>query len=307
MTLLIAFDGSEHAKAAIRGLCRAGIPGDAAAIVTAVGHLTGSHVYAPPIPPRLSRRASGAVMRARTNAAGALREARRLAHEGAALVRQYFPTWDVESEARLGRPERVIVDGARERRVDLIVVGARGRSALGRLLLGSVSRYVATNATASVLVSRHAVDRDAPVRIVVGLDGSSSARTAVESIATRNWADGTEVQVTAVADTHGTTSTLKRVPTAAAWVAESNRARRETARAALAHSVELLAAAGLKVSADINEGTASRILAERAAELDADTIVVGSRSLGTDAGPTPGADIVAALAASATCSVEVVR
>jgi hypothetical protein len=49
MTLLIAFDGSEHAKAAIRGLRRAGIAGDAAAVVTAVGHLAGWHVYAPPI------------------------------------------------------------------------------------------------------------------------------------------------------------------------------------------------------------------------------------------------------------------
>ena len=97
------------------------------------------------------------------------------------------------------------------------------------------------------------------------------------------------------------------MPTAADWVADSNQARRETARAALEQSVQVLTAAGLTVAGEMNEGPASRILSERAAELNADSIFVGARSLGTDAGPTAGAEVVSALITNAPCSVEVVR
>jgi nucleotide-binding universal stress UspA family protein len=50
-------------------------------------------------------------------------------------------------------PGRRIVDAARRHKVDLIVVGARGRG-LARKLLGSVSSYVVTYASVSVSVIR---------------------------------------------------------------------------------------------------------------------------------------------------------
>jgi universal stress protein E len=57
-------------------------------------------------------------------------------------------------ERALGRPEYAILEAALRDRSDLVVVGSRGLSGVGRMLLGSVSEYVATHAHCSVLVVR---------------------------------------------------------------------------------------------------------------------------------------------------------
>lgn len=54
--------------------------------------------------------------------------------------------------ARVGDPAEQICDVARERDADLVVLGTRGRGALGRVLLGSVARAVLLGAPCSVLV-----------------------------------------------------------------------------------------------------------------------------------------------------------
>ena len=57
-------------------------------------------------------------------------------------------------ERSLGRPEYAILEAAGRERSDLVVVGSRGLSGVARVLLGSVSEYVATHAHCSVLVVR---------------------------------------------------------------------------------------------------------------------------------------------------------
>ncbi len=57
-------------------------------------------------------------------------------------------------EMAMGRPEYAIVETAQREGVDLLVVGSRGLSGVARVLLGSVSEYVATHAHCSVLVAR---------------------------------------------------------------------------------------------------------------------------------------------------------
>jgi nucleotide-binding universal stress UspA family protein len=57
-------------------------------------------------------------------------------------------------ERALGRPEYTILEAAGHERSDLVVVGSRGLSGVARVLLGSVSEYVATHAHCSVLVVR---------------------------------------------------------------------------------------------------------------------------------------------------------
>jgi universal stress protein E len=57
-------------------------------------------------------------------------------------------------ERALGRPEYAILEAARRERSDLVVVGSRGLSGVARVLLGSVSEYVATHAHCSALVVR---------------------------------------------------------------------------------------------------------------------------------------------------------
>jgi nucleotide-binding universal stress UspA family protein len=53
-----------------------------------------------------------------------------------------------------GEPRTAIVDYAERVKADLIVVGSHGRRGLSRLLLGSVSEYVARHASCSVEIVR---------------------------------------------------------------------------------------------------------------------------------------------------------
>ena len=58
------------------------------------------------------------------------------------------------SEVLEGRVEETIIDTARSRNTDLIVVGSHGYSGLTRFLLGSVSQAVAYHAPCSVHIVR---------------------------------------------------------------------------------------------------------------------------------------------------------
>ena len=60
---------------------------------------------------------------------------------------------DVEVEPRLveGEPADTIVNLARERGADLIVIGSHGRTGLSRLLMGSVAEHVVRTAGCPVL------------------------------------------------------------------------------------------------------------------------------------------------------------
>ena len=74
-----------------------------------------------------------------------------------------------------------IVSEARRCRAATIVVGSRGLGAVGRFLMGSVSRSVVRDARCPVLVVNRRVRRFA--RFVVGLDGSANARRALDFMA----------------------------------------------------------------------------------------------------------------------------
>ncbi|WP_436714417.1 universal stress protein [Roseiconus lacunae] len=92
-----------------------------------------------------------------------------------------------------------ILDEAKKRKVDLIVMGAKGHSAIGRLLLGSVSDSVASNANCSVLVVRPSDTFDFD-RIVVGYDKSVASREAVAELMQMKLDDETHLDVVSVAE-----------------------------------------------------------------------------------------------------------
>ena len=72
----------------------------------------------------------------------------------ATLAAQYEPDLVVERDARVGEPWVEIVDCARERRVDLIVMGTHGHGAVAQLLLGSVAERVVQHSPCPVLTVR---------------------------------------------------------------------------------------------------------------------------------------------------------
>jgi hypothetical protein len=101
-------------------------------------------------------------------------------------LRTVFPAWDVRAEALVGSPASAILNTANEWKPDLIVVGSHGRSALGRFIMGSMSQKIVTEAHCSVRVTRgHGIDAGAPVRILLGFDGSFDSRAAVRTVASR--------------------------------------------------------------------------------------------------------------------------
>jgi len=162
MRVLIAYDGSDYATAAIDDLQRPGLPRAATAIVISVGETLlpmPSPASAAIVARATSRRAISALVQAQSEAAHAIDEASELAEEGSQCVHARFPCWDVHGEPVVGTPAQAIMQKADEWQVDLILVGSHGRSALGRLLLGSVSKQVATESGCSVRVARNVVDR----------------------------------------------------------------------------------------------------------------------------------------------------
>ncbi len=58
------------------------------------------------------------------------------------------------TETAIGNPSQEIVDHARRNDVDLIIMGSRGLTEFGQLLLGSVSSQVVHHAPCSVLIAR---------------------------------------------------------------------------------------------------------------------------------------------------------
>lgn len=66
----------------------------------------------------------------------------------------------VETCVWYGSPAESIIEAARVRGVDLIVMSSHGRSGLGRLVLGSVAETVLRGTTTPILLLR---DREAPV------------------------------------------------------------------------------------------------------------------------------------------------
>ena len=62
--------------------------------------------------------------------------------------------FEVEVHVREGDPAQVLLEVADDKDADLIAVGARGRGALQRFALGSVSAKLSHNASTSLLIVR---------------------------------------------------------------------------------------------------------------------------------------------------------
>jgi nucleotide-binding universal stress UspA family protein len=205
MQVLIGYDGSDAARDAIHELHRAGLPRDTQARLVSIADVL-PHLATESLDPAVV--ASGwqnapFVRKARALAEAAVAQAGASAAEGAALLKAQFPEWTVAHASYAGSPSETLIQFS-DRVADLIVVGSQGRSALGRLVLGSVSQKVLMHARCSVRVSRRpptgAPPRGGAVRIIVGIDGSRHSALAVSAVAARVWPAGTEVKVMTAVD-----------------------------------------------------------------------------------------------------------
>lgn len=311
MKILIGYDGSSCSDAALDDLQRAGLPAEAEALVLSV-----TEVCLPP-PPRSSyeilEQAQAVHVPAdikrvyAKNSPGVL-EARCLSEHATARLRVNFPGWKLTAEGAVGSPTRELVSKADESKPDLVVVGSHGRSMMKRLVLGSVSHGVLTYARCSVRVARGRIEEPAtPVRIVVGIDGSSASLAALAEVKSRVWPAGSELRLIAVNDPLVPTFVGAFVPPVAKIIKDSNQADREWLKKILADSSERLRQSELKVSTEVREGDPKRVLVEAAEEWATDCIFVGSIGFGNLFERFLLGSVSAAVAARAHCSVEVVR
>lgn len=96
-----------------------------------------------------------------------------------------------------GHVGHTIAEEARRVQADLIVIGAQGHSAIARVLLGSTSDFVATQACCSVLAVRSdkVPDTTSPIRVAIAYDGSEPSRTAVDEFVKSSWGPKSDVHL----------------------------------------------------------------------------------------------------------------
>ena len=281
MRILIGYDGSEYSDAIFNDLRRAGLPRDPEVKVVSVADLLSGppavEMAAEIIP---SRRVVSALEVTAIHADRVKKEAEGLARKAADRFRAEFPEWQVTSEVVTGTPGWELLDAAKEWNADLIVVGSHGRSAVGRLLLGSVSKRVANDAECSVRVVRPSAseDKDAPPRILVGIDGSPAAGEAVNEVGRRVWPAGTLVHLVVARDIPSLAGIATLLPQAAAMIGELEEGRKDRAEQMLEWATDQLSSIGLNVATTIQKGDPKRILLEAAGSLKADSIFVGTRN-----------------------------
>lgn len=319
MKILIAYDGSDCSKEAIKDLKRAGLPRETEALVVSVCETAlplpetpspTSNLVNVPQAKLIAYEIEVRAEEARAQALRAVEEAHKLAEEAVQQLKSDFSVWDVRPEAMAGTPAPAVIKEADDWKADLIVVGTHGRSALGRLLMGSVSQRVAAEAHCSVRVARYPVEKsNSPIRIVVGVDGSLSALAAVREVALRAWPAGSEALVIA-ANNYSKSSGIVRIPSATTKAELERTAEEGTLSPQNMIEIageDLRAVAGLHVLSEITEGDPKSVLISRAKTFDADCIFVGSRGSNSRLERHTLGSVSAAVANEAHCSVEVVR
>jgi nucleotide-binding universal stress UspA family protein len=307
MKLLIGYDGSPCADAALDDLRFAGLPNDVQAIVLSAADVwlrpTGEIVRLPSaewVWPRMEE--------AQAVSAQLVEQAQALAQGARTRLQTIFPDWKVYAEACAGSPAWAITLRAEEWQADLIVVGSHGRSPLGRLILGSVSQTVVTQAHTSVRVARaRSAESHHPLCILVGVDGSAQAELAVRAVSRRAWPSGTTIRlVTAVDPMLVTILAATFMPVG--WEADESEDERARVRKMLEGAADTvrLRNPGLEVATVMEDGDPKHVLVREAERCGADCIFVGARGRNQLQRLWLGS-VSAAVTARAHCSVEVVR
>jgi nucleotide-binding universal stress UspA family protein len=261
LTILVATDGSPTARAAVATALTFPWPPGAS------GHVI------------VAARAPGGIRGLARTALG--RESARIAKHAQRTLSRRWPDADV---AIVDKPAAAaILDEARRRRADAIVVGWRGHGALARLLMGSVSRAVLREARCPVLVVRRR-PRDAR-RFVIGIDGSANARRAARFLARLTPPPNGRVTVVRIEEPMPTPPSAGRLPGSVrgmlrSEIAKVNNERLTRARRSVGTVAATLARRGWRVAKIVRLGAALDELLATVASTGAGTLVVGARGTG---------------------------
>jgi nucleotide-binding universal stress UspA family protein len=308
MKILIGYDGSPCADAALDDLRRAGLSREAQAIILSVfeqwlPHAAGNNLIHSNTG-NSSQAGSGTLWTSAATGAEPVSETRALALRGKSLLQTHFPDWEIKAEESSGSPASEILKRAKDWKPDLIAVGSQGHSGLGRFLLGSVSQKVANEAQCSVRVARGTVWKDgAPVRILIALDGSSGSEAAVRAVCSRMWPTESEVRLTTVIDRPLVPIVNHLVPSVGGGGASHDTWVQKFVDAA----TKKLRAADLVVSSRIEEGDPKSLIIANAEEWGAECIFIGASCARNSFEKFLLGSVATAVVSRAHCSVEIVR
>lgn len=289
--ILIAYDGSHFSEAALDDLKNAGLGEESVETVV----YSVAEVWLPPKDDSEKQDFMTESLRKKYDEnLEELNQAVAAAQKAAERLQRMFPGWSVFSDATYGSAGWEILAKADEIEADLIVVGAQGVTNLDRVLIGSVSQKIVTEAKCSVRVARGKIEvDDAPTRIVVGYDGSHGADETVKKVAERKWKKGTEARVIIVEDT--------------AVIRNSLNLEEEKIEQTGAEVVRKLNSENLSAGLVVREGNPKQILVEEAESWGADSIFVGAAKFEGFLTKYLLGSVSSAVVTRAHCSVEVVR
>jgi len=307
MKILIGYDGSECADAALEDLQRAGLGADVEALVMTVADVFVPMPLDEEVENTVPMYVPPAIKRAHERAEQKLDEATDMAKRVSEQIRSIFPAWRVSAGAEADSPAWTLIRKADSWKPDLIVMGARGHSVFGgRLILGSISQRVLYEARCSVRIARASDDYDKPVRLLIGLDNSADSNAAVEAVCNRHWPRGTEVGLLAVVDTVMPLTSNPSEPSAMKWIETADESNWNQVREIFEPAAQRIRSAGLHAEVLIRRGNPADEILGEADTWGADCIFVGARG-------TRGIDrlllgsVSSAVSSRAHCSVEVVR
>src|SRR5437867_10825467 len=303
--LLIGYDGSPCAQAALDDLPCAGLPKELEALILSVADVWLPTDSGPP-QPDVPRSLSGVGRKARQQALEALEASRRLAARGAERLRALQPDWKVSSDATADSPAWALIRKAEEWRAGLVVLGSHGRSTLERIFLGSVSQKVAAEAPCSVRIARPRQPKpNEPPRLVVAVDGSPESMAAVAAVAERTWAPAV-FHIVAVVDERLETAMGWPALFGEQWILPRDDEPRLAVQRMLESAAKVLGDAGQKAEAFLLRGEPKHELLAHAKSWEADAIFLGARGVHHGGRLTLGTTALA-VAARAHCSVEIGR
>jgi len=177
---------------------------------------------------------------------------------------------DYETVVVQGRPADAIVEQATEGGHDLVVMPTHGRTGVSRLFLGSVTESVVRDADVPVLTARNRDERyDFPYeRLLVPTDGSETANAAVDHALGLAESMDADVDVLSVVN-----EASLGLDTRSTVILDELEAQ---ATEAVDDVVEQAESRGIEAASHVAHGSPPDVISDRAGEVDAGAIVMGT-------------------------------
>ncbi len=152
MKIVLAIDGSDFSKLAVKELAKLPLQNESEVCII--------NVYEHPAisTPALITSTSSINSYYKEYLSNAEKTGEKIVSEAGKVLKEKNSSLSITTSVVSGLPKQEILEKAESFDADLIVVGSQGQGAFSRLLLGSVSQYLATHAKCSVMIVK---DKDA--------------------------------------------------------------------------------------------------------------------------------------------------